>query len=81
LLVFDGCEHVVSAVAAIVAAIVREGPGVHILATSREPLCTEGELLCRLSGLEGPAVDCASAEEALRFPAVELFVEQFLHCC
>ena len=74
LLVFDSCEHVVSAVASLVAAILREGPGVHVLATSREPLYTEGEQLCRLSGLESPPVPCVSAEEALGFPAVELFV-------
>jgi predicted ATPase/DNA-binding winged helix-turn-helix (wHTH) protein len=76
LLVLDSCEHVVAAVASLVAAILREGPGVHVLATSREPLHTQGEQLCRLAGLQSPPVHCASAEQALRFPAVELFVER-----
>src|SRR6266571_255362 len=76
LLVLDTCEHVVAAVAGLVAAVLREAPGVHVLATSREPLHSEGEQLCRLAGLESPPADCASAEQALRFPAVELFVER-----
>ncbi len=76
LLVLDTCEHVVAAVAGLVAAVLREAPGVHVLATSREPLHSEGEQLCRLAGLERPPADCASAEQALRFPAVELFVER-----
>ncbi|TMJ30379.1 MAG: hypothetical protein E6G88_07820 [Alphaproteobacteria bacterium] len=76
LLVLDTCEHVVAAVASLVAAVLREAPGVHVLATSREPLHSEGEQLCRLAGLESPPADCASAEQALRFPAVELLVER-----
>ena len=76
LLVLDTCEHVVAAVASLVAAVLREAPGVHVLATSREPLHSEGEQLCRLAGLESPPADCASAEQARRFPAVELLVER-----
>ena len=76
LLVLDTCEHAVAAVANLVAAVLREAPGVHVLATSREPLCTEGERLCRLAGLESPPAHCASAERARRFPAVELFLER-----
>jgi predicted ATPase len=76
LLVLDNCEHVVGAVAGLVAAVLRDAPGVHVLVTSCEPLQTEGERLCRLAGLESPPADCVSAEQALRFPAVELFVER-----
>jgi predicted ATPase/DNA-binding winged helix-turn-helix (wHTH) protein len=76
LLVLDTCEHVVAAVAGLVAAVLREAPGVHVLATSREPLHSEGEQLCRLPGLESPAADCASAKRGLEFPAIELFVER-----
>ncbi len=76
LLVLDDSEHMVGAVACLVAAVLRDAPGVHVLATSCEPLHTEGERLCRLPGLESPPSDCASAEQALRFPAVELFVER-----
>lgn len=80
LLVLDTCEHAVAAVAALVAAILREAPGVHILATSREPLHTAGEQLCRLAGLESPPGDCASTERAHGFPAVELFLERTAAC-
>ena len=76
LLVLDTCEHAVAAVADLVAAVLREAPGVHVLATSREPLCTEGEQVCRLAGLESPPAHCANAERARRFPAVELFLER-----
>ena len=76
LLVLDTCEHAVVAVADLVAAVLREAPGVHVLATSREPLCTEGEQVCRLAGLESPPAHCASAERARRFPAVQLFLER-----
>jgi predicted ATPase/DNA-binding winged helix-turn-helix (wHTH) protein len=76
LLVLETCEHAVAAVADLVAAVLRNAPGIHVLATSREPLCTEGEQLCRLAGLESPPAHCASAERARRFPAVELFLER-----
>ncbi len=77
LLVLDNCEHVVSAAAGLAAEVLRGVPGVHILATSREPLRTEGERAYRLLPLEGPpAAIGIRAEEALRFPAVQLFVER-----
>ena len=51
--------------------------GVHILATSREPLQVEGEHVFRLEPLEVPPVsEGLDAAEALRFPAVQLFVER-----
>lgn len=43
LLVFDNCEHLLSDVAPLVAAILRQAPDVTILATSREPLGVRGE--------------------------------------
>ena len=38
LLVLDNCEHVIEPVAALVARLLRDAPGVRVLATSREPL-------------------------------------------
>jgi len=53
------------------------GVGVHILATSREPLRADGERVYRLSPLDRPAASSAiTAAEALAFPAVQLFVER-----
>lgn len=77
MLVLDNCEHVIDAVASLVVAIMNAARGVHILATSREPLRVEGEHVCRLEPLETPrASERLGAAEALRFLAVQLFVER-----
>ncbi len=77
LIVLDSCEHVVQAAAALAVGILRGAPGVHILATSREPLRADGERLHRLAALAvPPAADRLTAAEALAFPAVQLFVER-----
>jgi predicted ATPase/DNA-binding winged helix-turn-helix (wHTH) protein len=77
LLVLDNCVHVVDAAAALVCAILRGAPHIRILATSREPLRTEGEHLCRLGPLETPPPSRQiGAAEALRYASVQLFVEQ-----
>ena len=77
LLGLDNCEHVAAAVAPLAAAILKGAPNVRILATSREPLRTEGERVCQLPALESPpATTGISAENALSFPAVQLFVER-----
>ena len=77
LLVFDNCAHVIDAAAALAIAVLRNAPGVHILATSREPLRIEGEHVHRLSPLASPPASARlTAAEALRFPAVQLFVER-----
>jgi hypothetical protein len=54
LLVLDNCEHVIEAAAALAVDTLRGAPGVRVLATSREPLRTEGEHVHRLSPLESP---------------------------
>jgi predicted ATPase/DNA-binding winged helix-turn-helix (wHTH) protein len=75
LLVLDNCSHVIDAVARLVTAMLKTAPGVHILATSREPLRVEGEHIYRLGPLETPPPSGPlSSAEALRFPAVQLFV-------
>jgi predicted ATPase/transcriptional regulator with XRE-family HTH domain len=51
LLILDNCEHVVDAAAAAAGAIMRNCPGVTILATSRERLAIEGEHVYRLPSL------------------------------
>lgn len=43
LLVLDNCEHVLPAAASLVDHIVRRAEGVDVLATSRQPLCADGE--------------------------------------
>ena len=77
LLVFDNCEHLVDAVAALAARIFAAAPQVHILATSREALRVEGEHVHRLEPLAVPPEDPGlPAAVALGFPAAQLFVER-----
>jgi predicted ATPase/DNA-binding winged helix-turn-helix (wHTH) protein len=77
LLVFDNCAHVIDAAADLAIAVLRSAPGVHLLATSREPLRIAGEHVHRLSPLASPPASARlTAAEALRFPAVQLFVER-----
>ena len=54
LLVFDSCEHVIEAAAAITEDVSSAAPGVHILATSREPLRAAGERVHRIPPLDSP---------------------------
>jgi len=77
LLIFDNCEHVIDAAAALAAGILRGSSGVKILATSREPLRLAGEHVHRLSRLASPpGSSTLSAAEALEYPAVQLFVQR-----
>ena len=77
LLVLDNCEHVVAAAASVAFRILRGAPGAQILATSREPLRMDGERVCRLPSLQSPpSTEGIDAKEALRFPAVQMFVDR-----
>jgi len=51
-LVLDNCEHVSGAASRFVARILREAPGVRILATSRESLGIAGEAAMRVPSLD-----------------------------
>jgi predicted ATPase/DNA-binding winged helix-turn-helix (wHTH) protein len=80
LLVFDSCEHLIEAVAALTETIFRDAPQVHILVTSREALRAEGEQVHHLPPLECPPdTESLTAAQALGFPAVQLFVKQVAH--
>ncbi|MGD0108556.1 MAG: winged helix-turn-helix domain-containing protein [Rhodopila sp.] len=77
LLILDNCEHLIDATAPLAARIFAGAPGVHILATSREALRVEGEHVHRLAPLSFPPDDSGlTADAALTFPAVQLFVER-----
>jgi predicted ATPase/DNA-binding winged helix-turn-helix (wHTH) protein len=77
LLILDTCEHLVEAVAPLVASIIDVAPQVHILATSREALRVEGEHIYRLDALACPPDDPGLTASAVRtFPATELFMER-----
>jgi predicted ATPase len=77
LLLFDSCEHVIEGVAGAAEEVASSVPGVHILATSLEPLRAAGETVHRLLPLATPAVaQGQTAAEAMTFAAVRLLVER-----
>ena len=77
LLVLDNCEHLLSACAVLVDALLRACPGVRIMATSREPLHAPAETTIPVPPLPVPAVDGAvTAEAALGSDAVQLLVDR-----
>jgi len=77
LLIFDSCEHILDELAPLAERIVREAPELHILATSRESLRTEGERVYRLFPLDCPPQrDGLSMADILAYPASQLFVER-----
>jgi DNA-binding winged helix-turn-helix (wHTH) protein len=69
LIVFDTCEHVVDAAAALTQTLLAELPDIRILATSREALRAKGEWVHRLPSLPLPPVaEGLKAIDALPFP-------------
>ncbi|MFB6463014.1 winged helix-turn-helix domain-containing protein [Bradyrhizobium tunisiense] len=74
ILLFDNCEHLLPSVAIAVDRLARQLDGVRILTTSREPLGLGGaERIHRIRGLECDPSERPAADEACKFPAVELF--------
>lgn len=69
-LIVDNCEHVHAATSALVHRVLRDAPGVRILATSRESLGVPGEVVVRVPGLAHRAADGAPGA------AMQLFVDR-----
>lgn len=77
LLVLDNCEHSLDDVLAFVETIHDVDPMATVLATSREPLGNEGEVIWRVPSLAVPAADTPLAlSSLLGFSAVEMFVDR-----
>jgi predicted ATPase/class 3 adenylate cyclase len=70
LFVIDNCEHVIDDVARVVEQILRSGPGVRVLATSREAIQIAGERTWPLAPLTVDDDDPASSE------AVQLLLDR-----
>ena len=83
LLVFDNCEHLVTACAQLAQALLSACPNLKILATSREALGVPGEVLYRVPSLSLPPISQSSSANTLaQYEAVQLFVDragQFLY--
>lgn len=77
LLILDNCEQALDGTALVVETLLKWTPDCTILTTSREPLRTAGEQVERLLPLQLPAAsEHPSSEQALTYPAIELFVER-----
>ena len=77
LLVLDNCEHLITACAHFVDALLRAADRVCILATSREGLGITGETVWRVPSLSLPDLSqAASVETLVRHDAVRLFIER-----
>ncbi|CCB64937.1 putative transcriptional regulator [Hyphomicrobium sp. MC1] len=77
LVVLDNCEHILPAASIFAQRLISEQGSSTLLATSREPLATSAENVFWLRPLDCPPDDDGMiAEEALRFPALNLFVRR-----
>ena len=75
LLVIDNCEHLLTACATVVTAVLHSCAAVAVLATSRTPLAIQGECVLHVPGLGLPPPD-ASPEQILTADAVKLYVSR-----
>ena len=73
LIALDNCEHLLAEVAEVADALLRTAPGLRVLATSREGLGVEGEIVWRLPPLEVPPED-AAPDTVGEYEAVRLFL-------
>jgi len=77
LVILDNCEHVVHACAELANQLLKAGPNVKVLASSREHLHVAGEKHYPVPALAVPDAKKASEVEALaKYDAVRLFVER-----
>ncbi|MBV8407900.1 MAG: winged helix-turn-helix domain-containing protein [Alphaproteobacteria bacterium] len=76
LIILDNCEHVIDGAATTAESLLRIGPEVHVLATSREPLRAEAEQVCRVSALPVPEAGTQDVVKASQYGAVRLFLER-----
>jgi predicted ATPase/DNA-binding XRE family transcriptional regulator len=75
LLLFDNCEHLIDAVAEIVAAVRQRCPNISILTTSRERLSLTSEWTYRLPSLSYPELESRPSDPGA-YTSVQLFLER-----
>jgi len=77
LVILDNCEHIVVGAARIADALLRGCPQVRIIATSRQGLGIDGEVVLRVSSLPVPEhVEGLKAADAIGYGSVALFVDR-----
>jgi predicted ATPase/class 3 adenylate cyclase len=75
-LVLDNCEHVLDAVRSLIDGAVGPAPGVHVLATSREPIGASDEHVVTLAPLATPPPGTWTAHDIEAVDAVRVFVKR-----
>jgi len=79
LVILDNCEHLVQPCAELAKQLLQAGPGVKILASSREHLKINGEAAYHVPALAVPgAREAVTCESLARYEAVRLFVDRAL---
>ncbi len=73
--VLDNCEHLLDSAAGFAEVVLARAPEVHLIATSREPLGVDGEVVRRVRSLDVPTPG-ANAAAARHCAAVQLFVDR-----
>jgi predicted ATPase/DNA-binding CsgD family transcriptional regulator len=76
LLILDNCEHLIVAVADIVAGLLGQCPALQVLATSRAPLRIQGEYEWPVEPLALPRPEQQSSETLSGIAAIDLFVQR-----
>ena len=77
LLILDNCEHLLPECARVATTLREHCPGVSVLATSREPLHVDGEVMLRVPSLGLPEPGAEPDPETLAgLASVRLFVER-----
>jgi predicted ATPase/class 3 adenylate cyclase/Tfp pilus assembly protein PilF len=77
LLILDNCEHVVSACAHLAKRLLQAGPGLRILASSREPMRVAGETTYPVPTLGVPSASQNTDPDALNeYESIRLFVDR-----
>ena len=76
LLILDNCEHLVQACAQLVETLLHLSPKLQILATSREALGIDGEMLYLIPPLTTPDRVYATLDALLYYEAVQLLIER-----
>jgi predicted ATPase/class 3 adenylate cyclase len=77
LVVLDNCEHVIASATGLARAILESCPDVRVLATSREALRLQGELVYHVPGLTLPSSQLPSdVTDVAAADAVQLFVSR-----
>jgi predicted ATPase/class 3 adenylate cyclase len=77
LVILDNCEHIVAGAARTADALLHGCPHVRVIATSRQGLGIDGEVVLRVASLPVPErIEGLKAADAIGYGAIALFVER-----